>query len=138
VPPGTPNAVKAQTKTVKKKEVFITCHFLNIAYLVVLSLQFSKIYAQLQNCSFITLTFILYPCGVGAQGDAYTATICDLFASPLDFLIISDSSTRALWHGPADISSSEAGEHGEEKVDEFCLRSISFMLVAKRLPNTNF
>jgi hypothetical protein len=54
--------------------------------------------------------FILHPFAVGAQGDPCTATVSDLLCVPIRFIIIPDSSTRALWQLPADTSSSEAGE----------------------------
>jgi hypothetical protein len=53
---------------------------------------------------------ILYPCGVGAQGELSTPIISDLFCVPVHFSKHPDSTTRALWQLPADTSSSEAGE----------------------------
>jgi hypothetical protein len=49
-------------------------------------------------------------------------------ASPSVFLIIPDSSTRALWQLLAERPSGKAGKLGEI-ADEFCLRSISIILV---------
>jgi hypothetical protein len=63
-------------------------------------------------CSFFTVAegkkaaprrCILYACGVGAQGNPCTAIISDLSCVPVPFVIIADSSTRALWQLPADI-----------------------------------
>jgi hypothetical protein len=48
--------------------------------------------------------------GVGAQGDTCTATISGTLRVPIGFLIISDSSTRALWQLQRETFSSEAGE----------------------------
>jgi hypothetical protein len=39
---------------------------------------------------------MLYPCGMGAQGDPYTATVSDLLCAPSHFVVIPDPSTRAL------------------------------------------
>jgi hypothetical protein len=53
---------------------------------------------------------ILCPCGVGVQSDPSTATLSDLLCVSIWFLTILDSSTRALWQWPAQISSSEVEE----------------------------
>jgi hypothetical protein len=46
------------------------------------------------------VSFILYLCGVGTQGDPWTVTTSDLLCIPIQFLKIPDSSTRALWKLP--------------------------------------
>jgi len=83
----------------------------------------------LYNRSSNPTIFIPYTWGVGAQGDPCTATISDLLCVPIWFLIIPDSSTRALWQLPVETSSSEAGKLHEEMAAKFCLQSISFILV---------
>jgi hypothetical protein len=49
-------------------------------------------------------------CGVGAQGDACTATISDLLCIPIWYLIIPNSSTTAIWKLPPETSSNKTGE----------------------------
>jgi hypothetical protein len=49
---------------------------------------------------------------------------CDLLCVPIWFMIIPDSSIRAIWQSlPADISSSEVRETWRQIDGEFCLRS---------------
>jgi hypothetical protein len=61
-------------------------------------------------CAFIILFVILYPCGLGAQGDPSIETISDLLCITILFLIIPDLSTIALWKLPGETYSSEAEE----------------------------
>jgi hypothetical protein len=57
---------------------------------------------------------ILYLCGVGARLNPYTEIISDVLCIPIWVLIIPDSSTRALWQLPEEISSSKAWETWRE------------------------
>jgi hypothetical protein len=50
-------------------------------------------------------------------------------ASPSNLLISPDSSTKDLWHLTAELSSRETGKIDEEMASDFCLRSISFILI---------
>jgi hypothetical protein len=49
--------------------------------------------------------------------------------SPSNLLISPDSSTKDLWHLTADLSSRETGKIDEDMASDFCLRSISFILI---------
>jgi hypothetical protein len=55
------------------------------------------------------ICIILYPCRGGGAQDPCTAIIPDLLCFPVWFIIIPDSSTRAVWQLPTDTSSREAG-----------------------------
>jgi hypothetical protein len=68
-----------------------------------------------------TCGLIRYCFGVGTQGDPCTMTTVDLLHILICFLIIPDSSTRALWQLPAETSSTEAGETWQKMANEFCL-----------------
>jgi hypothetical protein len=70
-----------------------------------------------------------YCYGAGAQSDPRTAAISDLTCVPISDIITPDSSTRALWKLPAETSSIATGETWTEMDVEFCLLSISFILV---------
>jgi hypothetical protein len=71
------------------------------------------------------LYFIFYPCGVCAQSDPCTAIISFLLCVPIQFIIIPDSSTRALWQLPAATSTSEAGQTLRRNGRWICPWSIS-------------
>jgi hypothetical protein len=64
----------------------------------------------------------------GAQSDPCTATISDLmyYASPSEFLSFLIHPPTALWHLPAEISSSEEEETWRELAVYFFLRSVSY------------
>jgi hypothetical protein len=55
-------------------------------------------------------SLILYPCGVGAQGDLCIETISDLLPDPIWFLIIPYSFNRGVFRLPAETFNSVAGE----------------------------
>jgi hypothetical protein len=66
---------------------------------------------SLHKCLFpMGSSFILYPCWVGAHGNLYIVTVCYLLCILVWFLIIPDSSSRALWQWLPEISNSERGE----------------------------
>jgi hypothetical protein len=66
---------------------------------------------------------------VGAQGDLCTMTITYLLCISISFLIIPDSSTRALWQLPAETSVAKQEKLDKEMAAEFCLQSIFLILV---------
>jgi hypothetical protein len=66
---------------------------------------------------------------VGAKGNPFNAAHFYLLCVPIQFLIIHNLSTKALWQLLAKTSSSEAEESWREINHKFCLRSISSTLV---------
>jgi hypothetical protein len=72
------------------------------------------------------LSFMLFG---GAQGDSCPVTTSDLLCIPISFLMVPDFSARHLWQLPAETYTSEVGELDEEMIAEFCLGSLSFILI---------